>query len=152
MGEEGMRAALVELIDICGPYADAGLSNERMTAAIAAARAAAAPSNNDGPYRPALAEAFRVGARELCNCNLGDRIEVPADALVEEGRDGGAYVTVRLYVSDSDRVLTPAERREHIEDEDGYPGPCTDPNGHDWPNVEEGERCLCTNCGADGDA
>ena len=39
------------------------------------------------------------------------------------------------------------------EDEDeGYPPPCTDPGGHEWPVVEEHERCLCVHCGADGDA
>lgn len=30
---------------------------------------------------------------------------------------------------------------------------CTSPDGvHDWPRVEEHQRCLCTYCGADGDA
>lgn len=38
-------------------------------------------------------------------------------------------------------------------DDGGYPPPCTSPEGlHDWPDVEEHERCLCTWCGADGDA
>ena len=37
-------------------------------------------------------------------------------------------------------------------DDEGYPGPCTDPGGHVWPRVEEHERCLCVHCGADGDA
>lgn len=34
-----------------------------------------------------------------------------------------------------------------------WPERCTHPSGlHDWPRVEEWERCLCTYCGADGDA
>lgn len=39
-------------------------------------------------------------------------------------------------------------------DDEGYPPPCTSPDGvHDWPtDIEEHERCLCTWCGADGDA
>jgi hypothetical protein len=37
-------------------------------------------------------------------------------------------------------------------EEEGYPPPCTNPGGHEWPKVEEGERCLCVHCSADGDA
>jgi hypothetical protein len=36
--------------------------------------------------------------------------------------------------------------------DEGYPPPCTDPAGHYFPPVEEHERSLCANCGADGDA
>lgn len=38
------------------------------------------------------------------------------------------------------------------EGDEAYPPPCTDPGGHEWPRVEENERCLCVHCGADGDA
>lgn len=45
---------------------------------------------------------------------------------------------------------TPEQREP---DPGEYPPPCTSPDGvHDWPRVEEHERCLCTYCGADGDA
>lgn len=38
------------------------------------------------------------------------------------------------------------------DDDDSYPPRCTNPGGHEWPRVEEWERCLCAYCGADGDA
>lgn len=65
----------------------------------------------DGPYRPELAEAFRTGARELCNCDLGDRIHVDADARVEEG-EGGAQVHCVLFVSDAERTALAGEEAE----------------------------------------
>lgn len=37
-------------------------------------------------------------------------------------------------------------------EDDSYPPPCSNPGGHEWPKVEEHERCLCIHCGADGDA
>lgn len=66
--------------------------------------------NRDGPYRPELAEAFRQGAREL----QLDCLDIPADALVEEGEDGedGAYVHCRVYVSDRQRLPMPGEEEE----------------------------------------
>lgn len=72
--------------------------------AVQEAIAAAAALPSDGPYRAKLAEAFRVGARELCNCNLGDLLEVPEGARVEEAGDGGAWVHCRIFVSDGDRA------------------------------------------------
>lgn len=63
----------------------------------------------DGPYRPALAQAFREGARDLLQCNLGDKIDLPDRAQIEEGPDGGVYVHVRLFVSDSERQHMPGE-------------------------------------------
>lgn len=54
---------------------------------------------NDGPYRPALAEAFRQGAREL----QIDRLDIPAGAQVDEG-EGGAFVHCRVYVGDEERL------------------------------------------------
>lgn len=58
----------------------------------------------DGPYRPPLAEAFRQGAREL----QIDRLDIPDEALVEEG-EGGAFVHCRVYVSDNERLLMDGE-------------------------------------------
>lgn len=36
-------------------------------------------------------------------------------------------------------------------DSDSY-CPSSPDHLHDWPRVEECQRCLCTYCGADGDA
>jgi hypothetical protein len=101
--------ALLEAVQVHEIFASAGnltAAERLLTAAIIAYRAVgmAVPTvgeNPDGPYRPELAEAFRAGARELCNCDLGDRIEVPAGASVDEA-EGGAFVTVRLFVSDEE--------------------------------------------------
>lgn len=42
---------------------------------------------------------------------------------------------------------------EPEEDDEGYPGPCTDPDGHDWAVDEDNENISrCSNCGADGNA
>lgn len=68
-----------------------------------------AKPNADGPYRPELAQAFREGARDLLQCNLGDQIDLPEGALLQEGPDGGAYVHVRLFVSDGQRLPLPGE-------------------------------------------
>ena len=38
------------------------------------------------------------------------------------------------------------------DDDDGYPGPCTSPEGHSWQIDETSDRCYCEYCGADGDA
>lgn len=75
----------------------------------------------DGPYRPELAEAFRQGARDLCNCNLGDKIDVAADAPVEEG-EGGAWVTVRMLVSDGERADIPGDFDDFVsvEEAEGF--------------------------------
>lgn len=68
------------------------------------------PALHNGPYSPELAEAFRLGARELCNSEIGDKIDVPADAAVEEcPGGGGVYVTVRLFVSDAERSALAGE-------------------------------------------
>lgn len=68
---------------------------------------------------------------------------------VEAGK-GNAY----LYDVNGNKVgswsLDPWQAPD--DDDDGYPPPCTDPGGHDFPPVEEHERSLCTHCGADGDA
>ncbi|WP_341914582.1 hypothetical protein [Ferrovibrio terrae] len=37
-------------------------------------------------------------------------------------------------------------------DDDSEEDRCSNPGGHEWPAVEEHERCLCIHCGADGDA
>lgn len=75
--------------------------------------AKAQPINPDGLYRSALAEAFREGARDLCNCDLGEKIDVPANALVEEAQGlDGVWVHVRMFVSDEDRPEYPGEAEE----------------------------------------
>jgi hypothetical protein len=60
---------------------------------------------SSSPYSPELAEAFRQGAREL----QLDRLDVAADAIVEEG-EGGAYVRCRVYVADGERLPMPGEQ------------------------------------------
>jgi hypothetical protein len=60
-----------------------------------------------------------------------------ADAFLRDGR---------LWAIEADRTPVAAS------DDEGYPPRCSDPNGHEWPRVEESERCLCVHCGADGDA
>jgi hypothetical protein len=114
--------------------------------AIAAATGAPAsdastpiPATRDGPYSPELAEAFRQGARELLNCNLGDRINVDTDARVEEYEpgDGGAIVHCTIYVGDGERAALAA-------DDDGCPKldpDCMGKNGdcHDACVSPEGE-------------
>ena len=60
-----------------------------------------------------------------------------ADAFLRDGR---------LWAIEADR--TPAAAG----DDEGYPPRCSDPTGHEWPRVEESERCPCVQCGADGDA
>jgi hypothetical protein len=62
----------------------------------------------DGPYRAELANAFREAARELCNSETGDRIDVADDALIEEG-EGGVIVHCTMFVSDSERKLLAGE-------------------------------------------
>lgn len=51
-------------------------------------------------------------------------------------------------------TLTIIDNDENQDMDDDEPNDrCTSPDGlHDWPLVEEHERCLCTWCGADGDA
>lgn len=61
------------------------------------------PRNACGPYSPELAEAFRQGARELCNSSLGDKIEVPDGAHVKECHGDGVMVACWLYVHDNER-------------------------------------------------
>lgn len=59
-----------------------------------------------------------------------------------------------LWSIDADPDV-PAETTAAVataDDDEGYPPPCTNPSGHEWPRVEEAERCLCIHCGADGDA
>jgi hypothetical protein len=60
-----------------------------------------------------------------------------ADAFLRDGR---------LWAIEADR--TPAA----ASDDEGYPPRCSDPNGHEWPRVEESKRYLCVHCRADGDA
>lgn len=42
------------------------------------------------------------------------------------------------------------------DEDDGYPPPCIDRNGHSWVVADEDNggdgRCYCEYCGADGDA
>jgi hypothetical protein len=64
----------------------------------------AALNGGDGPYSADLAEAFRVGARELCNPSLGDKIEVPEGTPVRECDGDGVMVQCWLYVHDSERA------------------------------------------------
>lgn len=65
----------------------------------------------------------------------------------------GASMQSALGADAIARVRAAIKERECVDDDDGgYPGPCTAPQGHEWPQVEESERCLCVHCGADGDA
>lgn len=70
-------------------------------------------ANPDGPYSAELAEAFRIGARELCNSELGDKIEVPDGATVEEfPGGGGVFVQCKLFVSDGERAPIAGDEEE----------------------------------------
>jgi hypothetical protein len=60
-----------------------------------------------------------------------------ADAFLHDGR---------LWAIEADRTPETASGDEE------YPPRCSDPKGHQWPRVGVTERCLCTHCGADGDA
>lgn len=94
-----------------------GFTPVEAMAANAARDRAATPQPDNGPYSPALAEAFRQGARELCNCNLGDKIDVPADARVEEAPGGGGvFVHVRLFVSDGERLPMDGDETDEAPD------------------------------------
>jgi hypothetical protein len=64
----------------------------------------------------------------------------------------GASMQSALGADAIARVRAAIKEREGAEDDDIYPGLCTNPEGHEWPRVEESERCLCVYCGADGDA
>lgn len=54
-----------------------------------------------------------------------------------------------LTTSDAQAV---ADAEGLLEDDDDYPPPCTNRDGHDWVTSEETDRCYCAYCGADGDA
>lgn len=60
----------------------------------------------------------------------------------------------RLWSIDAmpDKPVEAAAGTSAADDDQGYPPPCTNPSGHEWPKVEESERCLCVQCGADEDA
>lgn len=130
-----------------------------------------APLNLDAMYlywnnrdeRP-YARIARVGTDPLPEVEITEEVYDYALNVLPPGYlpGGGFYVIERItgdvvsaYFRRGDRFfhryleLAPAEAAE---DDDSYPGPCTDPEGHVWPRVEEHERCLCIHCGADGDA
>lgn len=93
--------------------------------------------------------------RELIHALIKLDPTLPVAVWDETGEIGTKNVRVRCWADDSDvehaliEVDLIARDAEHDE---GYPPPCTNPGGHEWPKVEEHERSLCIHCGADGDA
>jgi hypothetical protein len=69
----------------------------------------------------------------------------PQDIDPDTGRPYAGYSSPSLDTSFHDHEMA-------VDDDDSYPPPCSNPGGHEWPRVEEHERCLCVWCGADGDA
>lgn len=100
----------------------------------------------------ALAEAMDSRADD--DDDLEDMIdEAINDSLDVDwtSRDGAKAVLRALEEAGMEIVKKAAVPVE--DDDEGYPGPCTDPGGHEFPrDIEEHERCLCIHCGADGDA
>ena len=100
-------------------------------------------TNPNGPYSPALADAFRAGARTLIEAqsNLAGSLEIAPDAKVEEGPDGGVWVTARIFVSDADRAALAGEVGHA--DEDCHAGL------HSWIHLAglQPADTTCTRCG-----
>lgn len=90
------------------------------------------PRPEDGPYSPALAQAFRDSVPEL----QLDRLDVLPGALVEPA-EGGAFVTVRCYVADGERL--PMADEEGDED---------DRCQHCGETAQDGSG-ICVTCGQD---
>lgn len=104
---------------------------------------------------PALDTSFDDGEADidgedavLTDLRLFERALVAAYGEPAEG----AAMQSKLGADAIARCRAAIKDREGVDSDDGYPGPCTDPHGHEWPQVEESERCLCIHCGADGDA
>lgn len=86
-------------------------------------------------------------------CQNGPGVIVADGELDECPACHGEHPNVHLIARIDDTLARIVEPDDGDLDDDSYPPPCTSPDGiHDWPNVEEHERCLCTWCGADGDA
>lgn len=97
------------------------------------------PRKPDGPYRPELAAAFREAARELCNSETGDRIDVAAHAQLEES-EGGVIVHCTMFVSDS-------ERKRFAGEEEGEDALQTCRHcGEERPAGPEGSLWTCGAC------
>jgi hypothetical protein len=108
----GPRFFLVEEDEECGTCAEASETRLLPCDECGASDAdGEALEPDQGAYSPELVEAFRVGARELCNSSLGDKIEVPADAEVRECDGDGVLVQCWLYVHDIERASLAGEDR-----------------------------------------
>jgi hypothetical protein len=90
----------------------------------------------------------------FCHADTYDEMADHADDLNrergQEPREAASIVASSMAQGKLNRDPEPAGPGYTL-DEDGEPI-CSDPGGHEWPRVEEHERCLCIHCGADGDA
>lgn len=79
---------------------------------------------------------------------IDDEPELVADTCAHCGEERPAGPESSLWTCGACNGLNNSEPDEQSDDW------CPNPDGHrhDWPCVEEHERCLCTYCGADGDA
>lgn len=67
----------------------------------------------------------------------------PQDINPDTGAPYGNYSSPSLDTSFHDGEM---------DDDDSYPGPCTNAGGHSWVVSDETDRCYCEYCCADGDA
>ncbi len=119
----------------------------------------------NGPYSPALAEAFRQGARDLFPTDF-ERVCVEAGARVEEYEegDGGAVVHCLIYVSDGERALMPDEEAGEAEPKPGRSCPrcgseevykdaaaAWNREAQEWELCSVHDSETCSACDAEGD-
>lgn len=132
------------------------MMNEFQTAAVQAATSA------DGTPLSTLPDPVLIAlGRKLAEYLAAYKQDVIEDnEAAERGRPsiyesfGMAEAFFELLNEAADIADVDVDPRASADDDedDGYPPPCSNPGGHEWPNVEEHEASRCVHCGADGDA